>query len=222
MSILTEEQIVAAFITDQNHDLWDDLRSHYTIKVSDEFSVYQLEYSSLGSVRILTDKNYSPALFTHELLHLEIRKLGLSTLEYFETLSNDFIKAACIGILNCIEHVLFFDDFIDMGFNKHEFTMDYHTSVIDVEQLEELIKQSKQFDKSIQVLMFYSIYWTVKNEEYIGHDREDALRLLRSLSPILFSKCNSMYDSIIDLDLQNPNVQSNFHQIMSNHLRRNY
>lgn len=222
MPILSAEDINVRFINKLNLQLWNELSNVYEIFVSDDYNIYELKYTVDGRYAILTNKQYSPALFTHELLHLNLRKLGLNTVLYFESLSSDAVATMGVGICNCIEHVLFFDDYLEMGFEKNEFTMDYLYTKIDLDELASLYKSYSSLGKSIEKLFFYSLYWTIKSEEYIGHLRDKELHWLYCKSPISYRNCENMFYEIIDLDLFSDKVQESFYKIIKKHLRRNY
>lgn len=223
MPILNEDQILSKFIDSKNIDLWNHLSQEYNIIVNDDYQLYELKYlKGDSSAVILTNKSDNRELFTHELLHLELRSFGLNTLEYFEKMSSPLISTLVVGICNCIEHVLIFDRFIDLGYKDFEFTMDYFTSIENINKAKEVYDFANSSRKEMFHLTIFSLYWTFKNEEYIGKDRLKSLSWLKKLQPSLYSKCESMYSDIIDLDLDSDNVQLEFNSLAKKYLRRNY
>src|SRR5690606_18099998 len=132
----TYEEIEENFIDYRNKDIWNKLSKKYMILVNDDNLIYELKYINNDPYTvILTNKNYSKELFTHELLHLDLRYKGLNTVNFFESLSQPFIATMAIMILNCIEHILFFDDYIELGYSKERFVMDYNNSEYKIDYI---------------------------------------------------------------------------------------
>lgn len=103
MGFLTLEEIERNFIEERNLELWKNLDSEYIIGVNDNYQIYELKYiANDPHVVILTNKQYNLSLFTHELLHLELRHKGLHTTDFFQSLSQQFLNTMAYMILNCI------------------------------------------------------------------------------------------------------------------------
>lgn len=224
MDYLTLEEIEANFIENRNRSLWDKLRNKFIIGVNDNYDIYELKYfPGETAAVILTNKVYNSALFTHELMHLDLRHRGLHTLLFYQSLSEHFITTMAVTILNCIEHVLFFDEFVELGYRKEEFVMDYNNSEYELTMLKKLYSQIKSSkNRSLVELCYTYAYWTLKNEEYMGVNRYTDLSWLKKTNPTLFLKCENMFDNIIEFDLDSPTVQDDFITLMSRYLRRNY
>lgn len=133
MICVTRAEIEADLLDERNSNLWNYLTGHYDIAVLDNYSMYRLDYVSDNEpVAITVKRPLNKGLFTHELLHLELRSYGLNSFSYFEkheiNREHDFIKNSAYTLCNTIEHILFFDDFIERGFDPEEFVSDYRTS----------------------------------------------------------------------------------------------
>lgn len=225
MGYLSLEEIETNFIEKRNKSLWDKLKNKFIIGVIDDHVFYELRYLHNNlHVVILTNKIYNPSLFTHELLHLNLRYNGLDTFLFYESISQPFLATMAYTILNCIEHVLFFDDFIDMGYKKEEFVMDYANSEYNLINLKKAYSDLQSFSDGQHIidLFLYYVYWTLKNEEYMGVDRNKDFLWLKSSNPLIFAKCERMFDEIVDFDLESTSVQKDFNQLLSKYLRRNY
>ncbi|UXD67820.1 hypothetical protein MUK51_11330 [Sphingobacterium faecium] len=224
MSFLTEEDIRQYFIDDRNYALWESMVNQFRIGVNDDYKIYQLDYQDENSdVYILTDKMYNKSLFTHELLHLKLRSKGLNTAAYFETFSQDVFRFSALTICNCIEHVLFFDDFVEMGYPEETFVMDYNNQEYNINEAIKIYSDVKALDdQAILKLVIFYLYWTFKNEEYMGIDRTLSLNWLKKVESKLLTSCNKMYEEIISLDLESADVQNRFNVLISKYLRRRY
>ncbi|OYD41160.1 hypothetical protein [Sphingobacterium cellulitidis] len=224
MNVVKKSIVESSLIDDKNHTLWKELNPIYDIMVIPNYNVYRLNYvTGSEEVHIHVTKNFVPALFTHELLHLKLRSLGLNTFDYFELTLNKFVEFMTSTICNCVEHVLFFDDFIELGYSNHEFTMDYNNSEYNLNTLKKLYSDiSAAQPKPIIELFLTYAYWTLKNEEYMGVDRIKDLIWLKKTDPFVFAKCEKMFDEIIDFDLDSSTVQEDFNKLIAKYLRRNY
>lgn len=224
MSFLTEEEIRKNFIDDRNYELWNSMISQFRIGVNDDYSKYELKYQDINSdVYILTDKLYSKGLFTHELLHLNLRSKGLNTVNYFEKFSQDVFRFSALTICNCIEHVLFFNDFVDLGYPKESFVKDYNNQEYNINLAIKIYSDVKTVgDSEILKLVVFYLFWTFKSEEYMGIDRTTSLDFLKNNEFELFKSCNRMFDEIISFDLEGQNVQARYNKLVDKYLRRSY
>lgn len=229
MGFLTREEIESNFIDNRNRELWDKLASNYTIGVNDDYSFYKLEYASENEeVYILTDKNYNKNLFTHELLHLNLRYNNFNSLLEFPhlLLSNGNLienqEAIIVGsICNCIEHILFFDDYIEMGFDQDQFVMDYYTSTHPDGIFHELIYVSSN-DVGIDYnQLFLARQFIMLAEEYYGLNRKIVLNKLYALDKESYNRGVDLFNEIIDFEIseeyENDN-QERFNEILSRYI----
>lgn len=224
MALLPTTIIEQNFLSRKNADLWKKLSERYKISVDDGFNYYELDYNaSTPSVVIRTTKRYQESLFTHELLHLNLRNIGLDTASYFQSFNTKIYRMAALTICNCVEHILFFDDFVDLGYSPISFVMDYNNQEYDLNTLKTLFKNVEgDRDKSVLKLMVFYAFWTLKNEEYMGVNRDESLNWLQKNYSLFFSSCEQMFDNIIDFDLESKNIEESFNDLMSKYLRRNY
>ncbi len=208
MPFLTENQIYSNLIDHRNEQLWKDLISKYTISVNDGYNFYKLDFiENDKAVCILVDKNYTISLFTHELLHLELRSYNINSLLGFNDvllpngqLSNS-LRGQCVGsICNNIEHILFFDDFIELGFNANQFVMDYDSSNYP-ETVFKTISQLKNDSDELYQIFFFSTQITMLAEKYYGLQRNNVLLRLKKTDKRLYEKGISIYHEILDFNI---------------------
>lgn len=194
----------------RNIGLWNKLISQFDIQIIETIN-YKLEFKSdSNSALIYVDTRKSKELFTHELLHLELRYFGLDTVTFFDfTKFNQYEEQIAYNLLNNIEHILFFDEFIKLKFNPKLFV----EGISNKKVLDKQINQYKMLEKIDLKLYYTSLYFTLKAEEYYGEKRFDFLMKLKKLNKKYFEQCEKAYSSILDLDLEiHPNVQ--FEKIM--------
>ena len=206
MEILDLSFAKSVFVDDRNLALWNKLNSIYEIGIIDTYAHYELKYQD-GSkqVIIFTDNKYNKGIFTHELLHLNLRSIGLNSLSMYASLMNyhkTYIIQALISLLNCIEHILFFDDFLDMGFTSNQFVMDYDTSSYTEANFLSVKLAKNGSDKNLYTVYFLSTQITMYSEEYSGQDRTAFLQKLKNIDPKMFSVGLKLYGEIIDFEIK--------------------
>gem|GEM_PF-2642192 len=128
---------------------------------------------------------------------------------------------ATIG--NCIEHVLFFDEYISLGYDKENFVMDYNNSRYDISQLQFLYYEINSLRNNDLMNLFISYaYWTLKNDEYMGVDRDRDLFWLRGSAPLRYDEMETMFADVIAFKFDSSTVQNDFNRMMAKYLRRSY
>lgn len=101
--------------------------------------------------------------------------------------------------------------------------MDYNNSEYNLNTLKKAYNDLSSFSEKpvIELFLIYA-FWILKNEEYMGVDRQLDLNWLKKTSPFVFAKCEKMFDEIINFDLNSVTLQEDFNVLMSKYLRRNY
>lgn len=183
----------------RNKNLWEKLYTGFniTVALSDQ---YKLDFSPPNAT-ILIDNRKNVSLFTHELLHLELRYLGLDAIKYFSLESYTFEEVRIVyNLCNNLEHILMFDEFIYLGFEKTAFV----EGLSGKKQLEQQIEIYHDLvtkpDFCNPTLYFVSLYVTIKSEQYCGQKREYFLEKLRRKNPGLHKKCENLYNDILNMD----------------------
>lgn len=222
---LTYEEIGSSFIDSRNTDLWNTLLSKYTIGVLDNYSSYRLDYvSDEEPVAITVSNPHKIGLFTHELLHLNLRKEGLNTFCFFESLeinnNREFIIPCAYTLCNTMEHILFFDDFIDMGFNAEEFVSDYISSIHTKDEFELFTGMYNNVStRKGSILYYYALMFTLLSEKYMGLSRNVELNKALKLDRSLYYRCMDFYEFILDFDLSASEKQIIFNDILGKHIK---
>lgn len=119
------------------------------------------------------------------------------------------MKGQCVGsICNNIEHILFFDDFIDLGFKASEFVMDYNSSNYP-DSVFKTISRLKSDSEELYQLVFLSAQITMLAEKYYGLQRNNLLLKLQKIDKALFQKGISIYNEILDFDIYTDDKNDN-------------
>lgn len=208
------------FIDDRNKELWKKLNGVFQIRVSNHHSVFKIDFlTGSEEVFIETTRDNSPSLFTHELLHLNLRYKGLNLFECFKRTNEYSIEIFTSTISNCIEHVLFFNEFIEMGFNKEDFIMDYNNHPFGISRLQQQFNQLYNTnDPELRALFISFCYWILKSGEYIGEDRKRDLELLKVEAPQRFQEMEYMFLEVLDFKFNSNNIQEDFNKLVSKYI----
>ncbi len=184
-NILEGKAIEDLFIDSRNKSIWKKLSTEFQIGVVDTHQIYELKYlEGRRHVVILTDKNYNKGIFTHEFMHLNLRSLGVNTFSKYSVLkdlSDHFIVQTLTNLLNVIEHILFFDDFIRMGFKANQFVMDYDSPKYHDSHFKSIVLARNKLVKKMYSVYYLSIQMVMLSEEYYGLDRSTYLDRLRNM-----------------------------------------
>lgn len=105
------------------------------------------------------------------------------------------------SICNCIEHILFFDEYIELGFEQDQFVADYYTSEHTEAIFTELIHVRLNNIGIDYNNLFIAIQLTMLAEEYYGLEREVYLNRLSKLDIKMYNKCIDLYNQIIDFEI---------------------
>lgn len=225
MGFLTEKQIEQRFIDQRNKDLWERMIYRYRIGVNDDYSFYKLDYQNeMSDVYILTDKEYNKALFTHELLHLELRSVGFNACDGLdkkyllqpEIELEKFLVGLLYNLLNNIEHIIFSDRFQSLGFKKSEFVADYKTSEYGNPIFGMLVNYSQNpKHNDIYKIMYLSMQITMLSERKIDMDRSQYLQRLASIDHLMYLTGEIFYKAIEILDpYRNEKAQEDLNRLI--------
>ncbi len=131
----------------RNSTLWDEINSKYNVTFHDSHDNYGV-YSINNDVTFYINKsNLCIDSFTHEMLHVYFRlqECYISSslkvqISQSKILSSIFSEKLIEHIGNCLEHIKMLPLFLEMGFDRTKFIVDYYdnkcsdTEVIEIKQ----------------------------------------------------------------------------------------
>jgi hypothetical protein len=209
-NILTESNI-----DNRNRKLWEDLISAFpNISIEENIEPNYAINIKENTIKIFVDKNcQSPASFTHELLHIELKLLNkieigrdLSRLISKDKILNYiFSKDLEDHITNVLEHVKFIDKFKFLGFSEVDFLSDFESikiSDVEIEYIKTYYKREEIFDKDcidFYIGKFFGIKaCTNKKFNYTRYLNE-----LKSIDSTLYQTLDRFWNHWIEYDIQN-------------------
>lgn len=128
-------------IDSRNQDLWERLNVLVPVKVEmaeqDYYGAYTFGFSATVFVN---PKRICSASFTHELLHVRLKREGLMANTIFKTaiiksskLHRIIPPQAVEHITNCLDHIKMLPEYLKLGYNKEDFIIDFQESKLTLE-----------------------------------------------------------------------------------------
>lgn len=212
--ILPGSQVFSDLIDNKNRDLWDYLRKQYDFQLEESFEEGFLTYFKGDTVIIEVDLDQpSPAAFTHELLHVYMKSQGLKIvwnmkdrIENDSDLQSVFSTSLRVHIGNCLEHVKMLPLFLERGYSREDFLMDYHERTMmetDVKSLED-----NYYCKGGVVLKtvdnYIGKYFAMKASANPEFDYSQALMGFKAIDPSLYQILDGFWHDWLKYQIGDP------------------
>lgn len=214
---------IDSYIDGRNRTLWRELSSEYDIELFYDKNghSWRVEIHSKKVKIICNEIDINIPSFTHELLHVKLEKLGMTTHEELQDYTsnhqifNNFVFSTFIHkVSNFHSHKKMYPYFNKMGFNDEDFvTKRAKLSFMDKMQLRILprIKYLRLFG----IEGFLGIFFALKND-VVKSDKENInkkLKILKSIDKELYEiadEFDNEWDNRKDFDyLQSVEIFSN-------------
>lgn len=153
------------YLDERNMSLWEFVNNYYETKLEytteETYGVYTINKTSTIYVPFNV---HSKSSFTHELLHIYIKVNIGSVGRYLENgfkhdklLSKAYKYELINHLSNCLEHVKMLPKFIELGYPRNEFVVDY-------------LERKSSFTSIIKILLDFKFvgHWTTSLELYLA------------------------------------------------------
>lgn len=146
-----------------NRNLYRKIKKAFSLSIVTTPATSYEVYTKGTDVTISVPKgNYSSSSFTHELLHLELKSLGVSLpikQLVFERsrLQGIFSERLCDHIINAMEHKKMFMRFLSMGYNEKDFLSDSSTKVLTMKEAEKIVRNINKSELQSPALLGQSL-----------------------------------------------------------------
>ena len=201
------------FLDDRNIELWNSLNSKFNIRIepskNEEYSCFTQRNNAIIYV---DERNISRDSFTHELLHIYLKDkefyLGSSlnlTIAESRILSKLFSEPLLEHIGNCLEHLKMFEIYIELGFKKEEFILDYDKYKCNDDELNSLIMNYK-FGNNVNskaVDFYIGKLVGILCDPNIENDYKKPLKIFKKLDCKLYYSVEKLIIDTKDFDLNN-------------------
>ncbi len=192
-------------IDSRNRALWEDLNTTYEITLVESTDIEYRCYSEMNkSIIYVPLNNYCPDSFTHELLHIYLRKkeifIGANfqlTIASSKILNNIFSSGLLEHIGNCLDHIKMLPKYLELGFAREKFLLDYYTpkcTDIEIKAIEKGYKNGKAYN--IQAIDFYiGKYIGMRADPNIQYNYEEQYKKLQKIDKALFNAVEKFINS---------------------------
>lgn len=138
----TKHKKIHLLVDNRNQYLWDEIKKNYDVKfeksLNKEYAVFQ---QSKKVVFYVDESNLCPDSFTHEMLHvyLNLNGIHINGALRLRLLGDDFFSSIfSLNLIehigNCLEHTKMRPLYLELGFDKEKFILDYN--VFKCEEIE--------------------------------------------------------------------------------------
>lgn len=223
----------------RNQNLWNDIQEKFNISFVDTINGNYSCYSQNDSVIFYIDsKHLCKDSFTHELLHIYLRLkefyigAGLKlTIKDSSILSNIMSDKLLEHMGNCLDHVKMLPIYLEMGFDRKKFIVDYNLYKCTTEELQFLREHYNTGNRiNLNVVDPYigrivSII-ADPNDQF---DYSNDLVELEKIDPYLYQIIVKLYDDCKEIKLEDRSILDdddhsavyNFYQNMKTWMSKN-
>ncbi|GAB3202204.1 hypothetical protein ABID22_003819 [Pontibacter aydingkolensis] len=194
--MLPKEELVLELVDERNQKLWNEIDQKLNVKLSpslnDEYSCYS---QGQDIIFYIDENNFCKDSFTHEMLHVYLRLHGLfigaglkNTIIQSRILSNVFSSGLIEHLGNCFDHIKMLPMYIDMGFNREKFILDYNTHKCTTSEIQLLKREYKKGNRiNSKAADFYiGKYFAIKADPNDSFDYTSQLLDLKKIDPLLY------------------------------------
>jgi hypothetical protein len=225
MSNITPD-IFNKLLDSRNSILWSSLNQETLILLAyHPGHEYEVQYQE-DLVTLLIDRHTPhPAYFTHELLHIKIKRSVLDVAQYYQDQINHyalgflFSRNLTAHITNCLEHALMLPLFLELGYAATDFTSDHRNRKLsnkDVRQLGQYLKIGSIY-RRIAVDAFIGKYFAATSCPNKTHNYEKLLNDMRRFETGLYILLENFWNDWKTLDLTNH--KSDFEETIDIHIQ---
>lgn len=213
-------------IDDRNRILWNEIISKYQVAVhqsqNSEYSCYSKSNAATFFVPI---DNLCRDSFTHELLHIYIRLkevyIGSNLIlrvSGSKVLQKIFNERLLEHIGNCLDHMKMLPIYLEMGFDRSKFLLDYHTHKCtdkEIGDIKRFYKIGNRYNAQA-VEIFIAKFFAIKADPNLSFDYNNCLLKLKKIDERLHVILNEFISSWEIYDLNKNDVFYNYRDLVDN------
>lgn len=203
----------------RNQSLWNEIKKNYNIKFqkseNNEYAAYQ-QYKKV--IFFIDENNLCPDSFTHEMLHvyLSLNKIHIGGALKLNLLADDFFSTVLTNNLiehvsNCLEHVKMLPIYLEMGFDRTKFILDYHIFKSDEEELKnfELYYTSNNIINKTAIDPYIGRLVSILADPNPSFDYTLQLKKLQKVDAKLFKVITNLFNNWNELKITNKTILDN-------------
>lgn len=213
-----------ALLDSRNRQLWDQLNAKYNIEVlpadNNEYSVFSKE-NDITFRYVPT--NLCTASFTHEMLHVYLRLQGCfvgaglkNTIQSSRILSRIMSFELLEHIGNSLDHLKMLPMYLEMGYEREKFIMDYHVhkgSPESIKNIERYYRVGKKLEPTA-VDSFIGKIFSILADPNDSFNYSKELERLKKIDPLLFQINVKMLNHWSRIPFENAPLHDNYHSML--------
>lgn len=165
--------MIDGLLDSRNSTLYKELEKNYTIKIElvNDTMKYECYSINNNSIIYVPESNICADSFTHELLHVYLRSKGIfigarlkRKIQSSKKISIIYSEPLLEHIGNCLDHIKILPIYLELGFDRNKFIIDYDMKKCTNLEIEQIKKHWKQgLINNAQVIEFYlEKYFAIK------------------------------------------------------------
>ncbi len=214
-----QHDFLTNLLNDRNEFLWHEIKKNYNIKFekssNKEYAVFQ---QSKNVTFYVDESNLCPDSFTHEMLHLYLSLNGIhiNGALRLRLLGDDFFSFILSPNLiehigNCLEHVKMLPIYLEMGFDRTKFILDYDVYKCDNDELRnfELYYSSNNIINTTVVDPYIGRLVSILADPNMTFDYSEQLMRMQKIDSKLFQVITSLFKNWNDLIIKDRTLLDN-------------
>ena len=209
----------------RNEKLWSDLNEKYKILFKDSYNGEYSCYSENENIIFyIVNTNLCKASFTHEMLHVYLRMkdcfigAGLkNTILQSKILSSMLSFELLEHMGNCLDHIKMLPIYLNMGFEKEKFILDYNTHKCSPEELSS-IKRNYKIGKKVNskaVDLYIGKFFAMSADPNESFDYSIQFDVLQKIDPLLFRLNKRMIDFWLEIKIEDRQIlDDDYHSVL--------
>lgn len=219
MFFKTKYQNLSSLVDTRNQLLWNEINNNYNIKfeksINNEYAVFQ---QSKKVIFYIDENNLCPHSFTHEMLHvyLSLNKIHINGALKLRLLGDDFFSSILSPNLvehigNCLEHTKMLPLYLELGFDREKFILDY--DIFKCEEIElknfELYYSNKTVINKNAIDPFIGRIIAILADPNVSFDYSIQLKRLQKVDTKLFQVITNLFKNWSELKIKDRTLLDN-------------
>lgn len=215
----TKYKNIHFLVDSRNQFLWNEIKNNYNTKFksskNNEYAVFQ---QSKNVTFFVDENNLCPDSFTHEMLHvyLSLNKIHINGALKLRLLGDDFFSSILSPNLvehigNCLEHTKMLPLYLELGFDREKFILDY-----DVFKCEEIELKNFELYYSNQTVInknaidpFIGRIVAILADPNVSFDYSIQLKRLQKVDTKLFQVITNLFKNWSELKIKDRTLLDN-------------
>lgn len=219
---------INSFLDNRNQELWLKLKAQFKIDVQYHSHPWYAGFSENDTHIVYVPIGMPPdsAGFTHELLHIDLRRrelelpAGIKFLIWGKpSISMCFSDELIEHIINCFNHIKMLPDFIELGYDPSRFISDFTENKFTDEEVEYIIvnyyNSATGIFNSTAIDYYIAKYIAARACPNTSFNYSNNFQSLNNLDPDLFFVLEKFYNDWAAYDRKNASIIIDPHSIAS-------